>query len=222
MRRILLLILLFTLLISCKSEKNKNVYYEAPNGKIFTSEKYEEIKLKMSERGEVDEVILSTIERNDSIIKLFKTTVKAHNPYAEIEKIIGKRLPFENLRQINGDKLDLASLKGKPTLVNLWFINCPPCIEEIPHLNRIKKKYRDRVNFLAITFDRKEDVLNFLKKQPFDFIQITNAKNEIDKLNNNSYPLNIYLDKNGVVTSFEGFISMEETDGTKKELEKLL
>ena len=33
-----------------KTEKKKDIYYQAPNGKVFTPEKYEEVKIKPSER----------------------------------------------------------------------------------------------------------------------------------------------------------------------------
>lgn len=220
MKKLSLIITSTLLVFSCNNKKE--TYYQAPNGKVFTAQEYQEAKLKMSERGEIKEVILSSIERNDSIINLFNTTVKEENPYAEIDKFIGKKLPFESLIDITGNKVNLNLLNGKPTMVNLWFVNCKPCIEEIPELNRIKKNYGDRVNFLAVTFNSKEEVNKFLSKNQFDFNHIIDAQSEIDKLNNNSYPLNLYLDKDGIITSYESMINNDKKNGVNKELEKLL
>ncbi len=224
MKKTILITLILISLISCKKEKQeeKEIFYQAPNGKIFTSEKYEEVKLKLSERGEVNEEILSTIERNDSIIKLFKTTVKEVNPFAEMENFIGKKLPFENLKDINGNPFNMESLNGKPTLVNLWFVNCPPCIEEMPYLNELKAHYGDRVNFVAVTFDKKKKVDDFLSNRTFDFTHIIDAQVAMDNLKNKSYPLNIYLDKNGIIKSYEGFLTKDLDNGMNKELENLL
>ena len=44
----------------------------------------------------------------------------------------------------------------------------------------------------------------------------------MDKLNNKSYPLNIYLDKDGIIQSYQGFLSKDLDSGMNKELEKLL
>lgn len=220
MKKLSLIITSTLLVFSCNNKKE--TYYQAPNGKVFTAQEYQEAKLKMSERGEIKEVILSSIERNDSIINLFNTTVKEENPYAEIDKFIGKKLPFESLIDITENKVNLNLLNGKPTMVNLWFVNCKPCIEEIPELNRIKKNYGDRVNFLAVTFNSKEEVNKFLSKNQFDFNHIIDAQSEIDKLNNNSYPLNLYLDKDGIITSYESMINNDKKNGVNKELEKLL
>lgn len=222
MKKTILIIISLTLLFSCKNKSEKEIFYQAPNNKIFTATEYEEIKVKMSERGEIQENILSTIERNDSIIKFFETKVKEENPYGEIDKFIGKKLPFENLIDINGNEFNLESLYGKPTLVNLWFVNCPPCIEEMPQLNTLKNYYGEKVNFLAVTFNEKEKVQEFLLKKRFDFTHIVDAKTEIDKLNNKAYPLNIYLDKNGIIQSYQGFLSKDLENEKNKELEKLL
>lgn len=220
MKKLSLIITSTLLVFSCNNKKE--TYYQAPNGKVFTAQEYQETKLKMSERGEIKEVILSSIERNDSVIRLFNTTVKEENPYAEIDKFIGKKLPFESLIDLKENKFNLNSLNGKPTMVNLWFVNCPPCIAEIPELNRIKKNYGDRVNFLAVTFNSKEVVDKFLSKNQFDFNHIIDAQSEIDKLNNNSYPLNLYLDKDGIIKSYESMINNDKKNGVNKELEKLL
>lgn len=222
MKKTILVTLSMIFLFSCKTEKQKETFYQAPNGKIFTSTEYEEVKVKMSERGEIQEEILSTTERNDSIIKLFKTTVKEVNPFAEMDKFIGKKLPFENLTDIKGNEFNIESLNGKPTLVNLWFVSCPPCIEEMPQLNELKKHYGERVNFLAVTFDKKQKVDDFLLNKSFDFTHIVDAQIEMNKLNNNSYPLNIYLDKDGIIKSYEGFLSKDLDGGKNKELENLL
>lgn len=224
MKTTTILILMCLLIFSCKEKTKKETYFQAENGKIFTLKEYEDIKIKMSERGDVQEEILSVVERNDSIIKLFNTTVKEEvNPYSHIEPFIGKKLPFSELTSINGEKIDLSTFNGKPTLINFWFINCPPCIEELPTLNKLKEKYERNVNFIAVTFEPKEKVVDFLARKSFNYTHFVNAKNEIDLLNNQAYPLNIYLDKNGIITSFSGMIPTDNKNEVFDiELEKLL
>ncbi|MFD2915478.1 TlpA family protein disulfide reductase [Psychroserpens luteus] len=224
MKKTTILILMCLMIFSCKEKTKKETYFQAQNGKIFTLKEYEDIKIKMSERGELQEDILSVVERNDSIIKIFKTTVKETvNPFSNMEPFIGEKLPFSELTSIDGEKVNLSTLNGKPTLINLWFINCPPCIEEMPNLNKLKEKYAENVNFVAITFESKEKVVDFLVKKSFNYTHFVSAKNEIDKLNNQAYPLNIYLDKNGIITSFTGMIATDNSNEMiDMELEKLL
>jgi len=44
-----------------------------------------------------------------------------------------------------GRKLALASLRGKPVLVNLWATWCAPCVKELPTLDALAAKGAVRV-----------------------------------------------------------------------------
>ncbi|TVZ27232.1 thiol-disulfide isomerase/thioredoxin [Gillisia sp. Hel_I_86] len=219
------------LIFSCGNKKTeKIIYYKTPNGKIITSKAFDSMKVKLSEHGKLDKVIItSMIEKGDSIIKSYLIGVvptdsdgKPINPFGNAEKFIEKKLPFNSLTTIKGELLNIDDLKGKPTLINFWFINCPPCIKEMPELNAIKEHYGNSVNFLAITFDTKEKVSVFLKKMKFDFIHITDSKNEIDKIGNEAYPMNMFLDKNGVVRFVRGNLTEKDGKDFKMIIDKLL
>ncbi|MFY0483882.1 TlpA family protein disulfide reductase [Flavobacterium sp. PLA-1-15] len=101
-----------------------------------------------------------------------------------------------------GDYLD-----GKPTFINFWFTRCPPCIEELPLLNKLKAKYGDKVNFISITFDDKKKVDDFLKKHKFDYMHITDSEKQIDALNISGFPTNMILDKDGVIRTLNGAVN---------------
>jgi thiol-disulfide isomerase/thioredoxin len=49
-------------------------------------------------------------------------------------------LPFYN----KNENISLSNLKGKVILLDFWFKNCGPCIESVPHLNAINKKFSDK------------------------------------------------------------------------------
>jgi thiol-disulfide isomerase/thioredoxin len=44
----------------------------------------------------------------------------------------------------------VASMKGKPLVVNFWATWCDPCKAEMPRLARAAKKYAGRVDFLGV------------------------------------------------------------------------
>ncbi|MDA8595216.1 MAG: TlpA family protein disulfide reductase [Flavobacteriaceae bacterium] len=88
---------------------------------------------------------------------------------------------------------------GKPTLVNFWFTKCAPCIDEMPVLNRIKKDYQDRFNFVAITYETQEAVDQFMQTHDFDFDQYADQQTLIDQIGIQAYPKNIILDAEGRV-----------------------
>jgi thiol-disulfide isomerase/thioredoxin len=56
------------------------------------------------------------------------------------------------------------NLKGKPTLINLWFTNCATCIEEIPVLNKIMNHNKTDL-IVAITLMTKKKLANYYSKE---------------------------------------------------------
>ena len=64
----------------------------------------------------------------------------------------GSALPDFQLKDGAGKELNLASLKGKPLLINLWATWCAPCIAELPQLDAIAAK-NPAMKVLAINQD---------------------------------------------------------------------
>ncbi len=100
----------------------------------------------------------------------------------------------------DGSSVQLSKLKGKVVVLNFWFTGCVPCVTEIPDLNGLVKKYKDKdVEFLAVTYDEKSLVSEFLKKYPFDYKIVADAQNVIDSYKTTSFPTHIVLDKEGKI-----------------------
>jgi thiol-disulfide isomerase/thioredoxin len=58
------------------------------------------------------------------------------------------------LKDMNGQDVNLASLKGKVVLLNFWATWCGPCKGEIPIFVELQEKYRDQgVTFLGLSVD---------------------------------------------------------------------
>ena len=57
----------------------------------------------------------------------------------------GSTLPNLTLTDPAGGKLPLASLKGKPVLINLWATWCAPCVAELPTLDKLAARGAVRV-----------------------------------------------------------------------------
>ncbi len=56
-------------------------------------------------------------------------------------KLEGKVAPGFSLVDLDGKKVSLADLKGKPVLVNFWATWCAPCKLEMPWFEEFHKKY---------------------------------------------------------------------------------
>jgi len=51
-----------------------------------------------------------------------------------------------------GPSVDLASLRGRPTLINLWAQYCGPCRQESPVIQQFYRDARNQVRVLGIDF----------------------------------------------------------------------
>ncbi len=68
-----------------------------------------------------------------------------------------------------GGELALAALRGQPLLVNFWATWCPPCVKEMPQLDRFSRENKQGVQVIGLAVDGPTPVREFLKKTPVGF-----------------------------------------------------
>jgi thiol-disulfide isomerase/thioredoxin len=75
-----------------------------------------------------------------------------------------------NLPDLRGDTYTLPDYSGKVLLVNFWASWCPPCIQEMPVMVRLKQQFKDRpFEVLALNVgEKKYRVWKFVKLIDFD------------------------------------------------------
>lgn len=81
----------------------------------------------------------------------------------------GAAMPAAELTDPAGAKLALASLQGKPVLVNLWATWCVPCVTEMPLLDELAGALGDSVTVLTVSedFQGAEKVVPFFAERKF-------------------------------------------------------
>ncbi|MGQ9725017.1 MAG: TlpA disulfide reductase family protein [Tepidimonas sp.] len=69
-----------------------------------------------------------------------------------------------------GGSVAASEFRGQPLLLNFWATWCPPCVRELPMLDRF---YRERKaagwQVLALAIDQPSAVRQFLQRQPLSF-----------------------------------------------------
>jgi len=117
-------------------------------------------------------------------------------------KLVGKKATDFEVTAIDGTTYTLSELKGKTVVLNFWFVECKPCVMEIPELNELVKKYKNNkdIIFLGLATNRKEQLETFLKKQAFGYNIVPETRNVAATYGVSGYPTHIVIGKNGKIT----------------------
>jgi len=117
--------------------------------------------------------------------------------------------PAFALETLNGAKGDLQDYRGRFVVLNFWATWCPPCLEEMPSLEALQQRYRDKnLRVLAISSDEEgaEIVNQFIVKLGTTFPILLDPDQQVsDRYGAGSLPVTFVLDPEGrVVAAAQG------------------
>lgn len=64
--------------------------------------------------------------------------------------------PSFALKDLNGNEVRLNDLRGKIVLLSFWATWCPPCREEMPSMEKLYRKFKDK-DFTMLAINLRED-----------------------------------------------------------------
>jgi thiol-disulfide isomerase/thioredoxin len=121
----------------------------------------------------------------------------------EFFKMEGTALPSYHFVDLEGKNYTPETTKGKILVLKCWFIHCVPCVQEMPKLNELVKKYESRkdVVFVSLAMDKAVDLRTFLTKKTFNYAVVPEQEGYmVNDLKTNSYPTHIVVNKQGLIT----------------------
>lgn len=112
----------------------------------------------------------------------------------------GDPLPGFVFTDPTGQQINLAALKGKPVLINLWATWCGPCVAEMPTLDKLAADNAGTLRVVTIAQDgTTPPVVSFFSTYRFDKLEPwLDPEGKIDyHYNTGSLPTSVYYDSHG-------------------------
>tara|TARA_X000000368_G_scaffold129578_1_gene101886 strand:+ start:614 stop:1156 length:543 start_codon:yes stop_codon:yes gene_type:complete len=115
-----------------------------------------------------------------------------------------------NLPNLKDEYINAENYKGSYILINFWATWCAPCVKEIPSLNNLYNKFKDKKNFKMIAINigqSKAAVKKFLfdKSLPIEFAVLLDEKMELSDWNIQAIPTTFLVDEKGkIIYKVEG------------------
>jgi len=133
------------------------------------------------------------LQCKDSIFNLPKQT----------RVVAGLPAPNFSFPGLDAKMVSLADYKGKVVLLNIWATWCPPCVEEMPSMEKLYKELKgENFEILAVSIDASgaKDVAPFMQKYKLSFPALLNPKGTIKGLYGAvGIPESFIINKEGIV-----------------------
>ncbi|WP_191278666.1 TlpA family protein disulfide reductase [Nocardioides flavus (ex Wang et al. 2016)] len=120
---------------------------------------------------------------------------------------------------LDGEEVDLAALRGKPVVVNVWASWCPPCRVEQPDLNEAAAELGDEVSFVGLNIRdaSRENAQAYVRNLEVPYASVYSADGSAllpfaGTLTPRSIPSTVVLDAEGrIAASVNGRIPTTQT-----------
>lgn len=138
-------------------------------------------------------------------VSVYLVATSGSRPPGELVKsvVAGDVAPDFQLEDTEGKQVSLSALRGKVVLVNFWATWCPPCIEEMPSMERLNEALAGD-DFVMLAINTEENgrrvVPAFLQKTPYTFPILYDDKGVVQKSYGVfKFPESFIINKDGTV-----------------------
>jgi len=117
-------------------------------------------------------------------------------------EFVGKPAPEFALKDVDGREYTLASLRGKPVLLDFWATWCEPCRESMPHVQMLHEQFKDKglVVLGVDTNEAADKARKYFKDNKYSFASLLGSGNAIiEKYGAHAIPRLVLIDKDGVI-----------------------
>ena len=115
-------------------------------------------------------------------------------------QISERTAPNFELKDVAGKAINLQDKRGKVILLNFWASWCPPCVKEIPSMNRLAESFdEDKFEIVSVNFKESPETISaFLKSVQVDFPVLIDLDGRVsDSYEIFAFPSSFIIDAQG-------------------------
>jgi peroxiredoxin len=131
--------------------------------------------------------------KSELALKLIENPRRAREAYA----------PDFSVTTSEGEYISLDDLRGKVVLLDFWGTWCPPCVESVPSLRDMYKKYAKEKSFMMISIsvhDEEDKWRAFTAKNQMVWRQYFDRDSKVQRaFSVNRFPTYVLIDHEGIV-----------------------
>lgn len=154
-------------------------------------------------------------KKNGSLEGLDAKLAKARGESLERVALDARRVeaaaPDWQLTDLNGAPVKLSDLKGQVVVLDFWATWCPPCREELPHIQALHEKYAGKqVRIIAVNCEGAQDraqweklVRSFVLSNKLTMTVVNDLDYEVNQAYGiDAFPTVLVIDKAGTIRYF--------------------
>ena len=135
---------------------------------------------------------------------------------------LGERDYLWSLTRGNGETLSFSDLKGEVVFLNFWATWCPPCVAELPEIQRAYEKHGEDVAFVLVTDQEAGVVDAFMEKHGYQLPVYYLNSGLPEVFNHRSIPTTYILSKEGRIVSRKTGAVNWDSKATDQMFERLI
>lgn len=125
-------------------------------------------------------------------------------PVEEAAPVVGRRAPEFSLPALNGTPVALASLRGRPLVLNFMATWCLPCRQELPAIQSLTARHPELRVLLVDWAEDPEQVAAFLEELKVDLPTVVDDTGQVTKAYRiRGLPSTFFIDREGVIRAVQ-------------------
>jgi cytochrome c biogenesis protein CcmG/thiol:disulfide interchange protein DsbE len=140
----------------------------------------------------------------------------------------GQLAPLFTLKDIEGQPVSLAALKGKPVLISFWATWCTPCRDELPRISAAARAHADQgLTVIAIDYGQEslQAVRAFWQQLGLSPAPVLDPDSHVSDaygvgLKTTGLPVSVFVGRDGLVSAYASFAL--DADYLNEQLTKIL